>query len=428
MAQAHGWGFPVLIDESAVIAPLETHTYNVEVSGSDPLKATLVYADPAGVPGTTPHRINDLSLKVTEPNGTTYYWGNNGLDIGVWSSSGGSSNTIDTVENVFVQNPAAGTWTIQVLGDEIVQDGHVETGAIDADYALVVSGGTGGTPPTPPAAPTGLTANAVSCDQIDLAWTDNADNETSFKIERGTDGINFSQIDTVGANVTAYSDTTVAESTTYYFRVRASNSAGDSDYTNTANATTPACPLPPAAPTGLTANAVSCNQIDLGWTDNSSDETSFKIERGTDGINFSQIDTVGANITTYSDTTAAESTTYYYRVRASNAYGDSGYSNTASATTPACPVPLPTTPTITRIKTLKYTADITWADNSNNEDGFYIYRGTSPTTLTLIATVGANTTFYQDSGLTRKTFYYYKVCAYNASGESCSAVVQAKTK
>jgi hypothetical protein len=133
MAEAQGWGFPVLIDESAVIAPLETHTYNVEVSGSDPLKATLVYADPPGVPGTTPHRINDLSLKVTAPNGTTYYWGNNGLDIGLWSSSGGSSNTIDTVENVFVQNPTAGTWTIQVFGDEIVQDGHVETVAIDAD-------------------------------------------------------------------------------------------------------------------------------------------------------------------------------------------------------------------------------------------------------------------------------------------------------
>jgi serine protease AprX len=333
MAQSHSWGFPVLIDESAVIAPLETHTYNVEVSGSDPLKATLVYADPPGVPGTTPHRINDLSLKVTAPNGTTYYWGNNGLDIGVWSASGGSSNTIDTVENVFIQNPTAGTWTIQVFGDEIVQDGHVETGAIDADYALIVSGGAGGTPPTPPAAPTGLTANAVSCNQIDLAWTDNSDNETSFKIERGTDGINFSQINTVGANVTAYSDTTAAESTTYYYRVRASNSAGDSDY-----------------------------------------------------------------------------------------------SNTASATTPACPVQLPTAPTITKIKTLKYTADITWADNSNNEDGFYIYRGTSPTNLTLIATVGPNTTFYQDSGLTRKSTYYYKVCAYNASGESCSAVVEAKTK
>ncbi len=319
---------------------------------------------------------------------------------------------------MFVQNPAAGTWTIRVLGDEIVQDGHVETGAIDADYALIVSGGTSGPPPTPPAAPTGLTANAVSCNQIDLAWTDNSDNETSFKIERGTDGINFSQIDTVGANITTYSDTTAAENTTYYYRVRASNSAGDSDYTNTANATTPACPSPPAAPTGLTANAVSCNQIDLAWTDNSDDETSFKIERGTDGINFSQIDTVGANVTAYSDTTAAENTTYYYRVRASNAFGDSGYSNTANATTPACPVP-PAAPTgLTANAVSCNQINLAWTDNSNNETSFKIERGTDGINFSQIDTVGADFTAYSDTTAAENTTYYYRVRASNAFGDS----------
>ena len=47
-----------------------------------------------------------------------------------------------------------------------------------------------------PAAPTGLTATAAACDQIDLGWTDNADNETSFKIERSDNGVDFAQIDT----------------------------------------------------------------------------------------------------------------------------------------------------------------------------------------------------------------------------------------
>jgi hypothetical protein len=426
MAQAHNWGFTVLIDESAVIAPLETHTYNVEVSGSDPLKATLVYADPPGVPGTTPHRINDLSLKVTAPNGTTYYWGNNGLDIGLWSASGGSSNTIDTVENVFIENPTAGTWTVQVFGDEIVQDGHVETGAIDADYALIVSGGAGGPPPTPPAAPTGLIATA-GFQSVDLDWNDNTEPDlASYNVKRSTtSGGPYSQVANV--TVSSYTDNSVTAGITYYYVVTAVDT--DSEESGNSNEAS-AMPYdnPPAAPTGLTANAVSCNQVDLGWTDNSDNETSFKIERGTDGINFSQIDTVGANVAAYSDTTLAENTTYYYRVRAANAFGDSGYSNTANATTPTCPVQLPTAPTITNIKTLKYTADITWADNSNDEDGFNIYRGTSPTNLTLIATVGADTTFYHDSGLTRKSIYYFKVCAYNGSGESCSPVVQAKTK
>jgi hypothetical protein len=103
----------------------------------------MVYADPPADPPAGIHRINDLSLKVTAPNGITYYWGKNGLDVGIWSTSGGSSNTIDTVENVFIQDPVVGCWTIEVLADEVVEDGHVETDPFDADYALIVSAGSG---------------------------------------------------------------------------------------------------------------------------------------------------------------------------------------------------------------------------------------------------------------------------------------------
>jgi hypothetical protein len=423
MAEAHNWGFPILIDETAVIAPLQTHTYNLTVDGAQPLRATLVYSDPAGVPNTNPNRVNDLTLKVTSPSATVY-WGNVGLDVGNWSTAGGSPNTIDTVENVFIQNPEAGTWTIEVLADEVVQDGHVETGAIDADYALVASGGTTGTV-DPPAAPSALSATTIACDQIDLAWTDNSSDETSFKIERSTDGVNFGQIDTVGADVTSYSDTTVAESTTYWYRVRAANSGGNSAYSNTDNATTPACPLnPPAAPTGLTANAAACDQIDLAWTDNANNETSFTIERGTDGVNFNVLDTVGANVTSYSDTTVAENTTYYYRVKASNGDGDSAYSNIASDTTPVCPVNPPTAPSNLRAKAKgKSKISLSWNDNSNNETGFKIYRDS-----VLIATVGANTTAFDDTTVSSKTTYTYQVCAYNGDGETCSNTASATTK
>jgi hypothetical protein len=140
-----------IIDETDIIAPLETISYNVEVQpGESELNVTMVYTDPAGTAGSSVHRVNDLSLRVTSPGGTVY-WGNNGLTSSNWSTSGGSSNTLDTVENVFIQNPTSGTWTVDVIGDEIVQDGHVETGAIDADFALVTSGGliTGGCTPAP---------------------------------------------------------------------------------------------------------------------------------------------------------------------------------------------------------------------------------------------------------------------------------------
>jgi hypothetical protein len=77
---------------------------------------------------------------------------------------------------------------------------------------------------------------------------------------------------------------------------------------------------------------------------------------------------------------------------------------------------------------LKYTVDLTWTDNAGNEDGYRIYRGDSPTTLGLIATIAADSTFFQDSALARKTYYYYKVCAYNGDGEGCSNTIETKTK
>ena len=87
------------------------------------------------------------------------------------------------------------------------------------------------------------------------------------------------------------------------------------------------------APSNLTATSISSSQINLTWQDNSSDETGFEIERKTGSGSYSQIATVGVNITSYSDTFLSCGTTYYYRVRAYTAVANSDYSNEASATT-----------------------------------------------------------------------------------------------
>ena len=99
----------------------------------------------------------------------------------------------------------------------------------------------------------------------------------------------------------------------------------------------------PAAPSSLSANSFSATQVNLSWTDNSSNETAFLLERKTgSGGTYAQIASIAANTTSYSDNTVTASTTYFYRIRATNANGNSAYSNEATATTPgATGVPSP---------------------------------------------------------------------------------------
>ncbi len=154
-----GWGFPSLsnmfngrnqifvVNEDVVLEQGEAAEFTVTVADGTSLtapkqpelKVTLVFADPEGNVAADVDRINNLDLKVTAPDGTIY-WGNVGLLAGNYSKAGGTANTVDTVENVFIRNPAAGEWKIEVLATELNADGHVETSTVDADFALVVSG------------------------------------------------------------------------------------------------------------------------------------------------------------------------------------------------------------------------------------------------------------------------------------------------
>lgn len=121
-----------------------------------------------------------------------------------------------------------------------IANGHVYVGTSGAVSVF----GLLSNPTTAPAAPTGLTATAsVALGlQVQLAWTDHANNENAFKIERSTDGGAFVQIDVASVNATSYVDTSVSTGHTYTYQVRATNPIGDSAYTNTASATIVATP------------------------------------------------------------------------------------------------------------------------------------------------------------------------------------------
>ena len=128
----------------------------------------------------------------------------------------------------------------------------------------------------------------------------------------------------------------LAAGTTYFIVIDGFGiDAGDFTFT-----LTPSLPHSPAAPSDLTATAVSPTQIDLAWNDNSGDEQGFRIERSLDAFTFGEIATVGSNVTTFSDTTASPDTLYFYRVFAFNNFGNSEASNVAFAQTPPSPIPV----------------------------------------------------------------------------------------
>ena len=273
--------------------------------------------------------------------------------------------------------------------------------------------------PDVPTAPVGLTASGITTSTINLSWTDGSTNESGFKIERSTDNIAFVEIGFTAADVTTFSNSSLPAGTRYYYRVRASNATGDSAYSNVAEATT--LSDTPTAPSSLAASAISSSRVDLQWTDSSTNETGFKVERSTDGTNFSQLATVGRDVTTYSSRSLTADTKYYYRVRAYNAAGDSGYSPIATATPPS----LPLAPTdLTAFVDSSRRVVLSWKDNAFNEVNVRIYRSLDGVTYTRIGTAPGNGAHRDDTPAKGQT-NYYRVAAYNAAGESnYSNVVQ----
>lgn len=187
-----------------------------------------------------------------------------------------------------------------------------------------------------PDAPGNLTATAESNGAIRLAWEDNSDNESSFVIERQIENGDFNVLVSLDENQVSYLDYQCSADTFYTYRIKAVNIAGDSDWSETASATTPDAVITgtlPEAPDNLSAVAVSQDRIYISWSDNSDNETSFVIERRTSISEFAAIVTLPANSEFYSNNMLTASTEYTYRIKATNSDGDSDWSNTATAIT-----------------------------------------------------------------------------------------------
>ena len=281
---------------------------------------------------------------------------------------------------------------------------------------------------SPPTIPGSFIATAASASQINLSWTASSDvaGMTGYLIERcqGAGCTNFGQI--ANGTATSFSDTGLTASTSYTYRVRGVNAGNNvSDYTNTSTAVTTGGGgdvTPPSTPTGLSATTISASQINLSWTASTDNVgiTGYRVERcqGSGCSNFAQVGTPTG--TTFSDTGLTSTTSYSYRVRATDAAGNlSGYSTTASATTSSSgDTTPPTAPTGLVANPGSSVVSLSWTASTDNVGvtGYRIERCPGSSCSNFLQVGTSSTPSFGDTGLSPSTTYTYRVRATDAAG------------
>ena len=193
--------------------------------------------------------------------------------------------------------------------------------------------------------------------------------------------------------------------------------------------------ISPDAPTGLGAAVTSATSIALNWSVSSTNQSGFHLDRATDAAFSTNLitETIAQNANTFTDTAPglAPGATYYYRLRAFNATGESGNSNSSAASIPLAP-PRATHQTITDVTSTEI--DLQWQDNAGHKaDGYKIFRATALGALVQVATLpptsrtAPSSYTWSDTGLTPGVYYEYHIVAYNVSGNNDFAGINSTT-
>lgn len=272
--------------------------------------------------------------------------------------------------------------------------------------------------------PTDLTAVAIGPDRIELAWEDNASDETGYQLERTTDGIDWLTIAAVDADISSYIDVGLEPATIYNYRVAAVQGIYPSEFSNEVSAVT--WPSAPSAPTDLKADAISFDQIHLTWIDNADNETGYVVECSVDGVSWVTIGVLPDGSNSYDHTGLIAGTTYLYRVRALNSLTASDDSNLASTATLAATPDAPHG--LTAVAVGKNQINLNWNDVSVFETAYAVDISPDGSSWSSVAQLPADSAAYSHPGLQAATAYYFRVRALNGDVSSgASNVVAAVT-
>ena len=174
----------------------------------------------------------------------------------------------------------------------------------------------------------------------------------------------------------------------------------------------------PSAPGGLSATVASANEVKLQWTDNASDEDNIIVQKSIDMESWIDVATLAVNASSFTDRGLSPDT-YYYRVIARNASGESSPSNTIDVTIPgSASMAPPLAPSELSASVISTDAvELLWTDNASDEDNLIVQTSTDMETWDTIATLLVDASSFIDRELSPNT-YYYRVIAKNSAGES----------
>ena len=323
-------------------------------------------------------------------------------------------------------NPSGAACTINSLGCTIggLTNGTSYSFTVTATNSVgtgAASNALSATPFAVPDAPT-VTSATGGTGTITVAWTPGADNGspiTKFSVWRGTASGGETLFTNIGT-ATSWTDATVANGTTYYYQVTATNANGVSAKSNERSATPVSTVTTPGAPTAVSATAGN-GQATVSWTAPASNGGSaISGYTATASPGGASCTTAGATGCTIGGLT--NGTAYTISVTATNAAGTGPASAASAAVTPTDPTILPVKPASPTLMSAVpgNSVTITWAAPTNNGGApitaYRIYRGTSSGTETFLLGVGSVTT-YTDETTDNGTTYFFQVSAINSAGE-----------
>ena len=385
--------------------------FQVQSNGTEPLKVTICWIDPAGTPPpvslnpTNIMLVNDLDLRVIDPASTVYQpWILNQSDPSAAATNG--DNIRDNVEQVYIESPFAGTYTIKINHKVTLSGGS-------QNFSVVVSGNVVPVPESITLVEPINSAQDIFPGQVFFKWNRSL-RSMSYQLQISDDStFTTAFIDTLVKGVYTTINNLPSQSTLFW-RVRASNSGGNGEWSST-NYFTTTVAIPPA-PNLLNPEDNAMHQrhnLNFSWS-SAEGAFSYRIQISNNLIfTILAVDDSTLTSNSYLANGLEEGKKFYWRVNAKNSSGTSAFSTRRNFTTKLFPPN-----SLTAVVNANNHVELSWVDSSTIENSYFVLRRPLVGSFSRIDSLGSNQNAYTDTSVQLGDSYYFVVFCKNSLASS----------